>query len=29
MGPSLYLHDPEDNVVELKGPGDGSRSGTL
>jgi catechol 2,3-dioxygenase-like lactoylglutathione lyase family enzyme len=23
MGPSLYLHDPEGNIVELKGPGDG------
>ncbi len=26
MGPSLYLHDPEGNVVELRGPGDGSRA---
>jgi catechol 2,3-dioxygenase-like lactoylglutathione lyase family enzyme len=22
MGPSLYIRDPEDNVVELKGPGE-------
>ncbi|HNJ06797.1 MAG TPA: VOC family protein [Plasticicumulans sp.] len=23
MGPSIYVHDPEGNVVELKGPPDG------
>jgi catechol 2,3-dioxygenase-like lactoylglutathione lyase family enzyme len=26
MGPSLYIRDPDGNVVELKGPGDGVRS---
>lgn len=25
MGQSLYLRDPEGNVIELKGPGDGQR----
>jgi len=24
MGPSLYIRDPDGNVVELKGPGDGA-----
>ena len=24
MGPSLYIHDPDGNVVELKGPGESS-----
>lgn len=24
LGPSLYIRDPEGNVVELKGPGDGA-----
>jgi catechol 2,3-dioxygenase-like lactoylglutathione lyase family enzyme len=26
-GPSLYIRDPDGNVVELKGPGDGVRAG--
>lgn len=25
MGPSMYVRDPDGNVVELKGPGSGSR----
>jgi catechol 2,3-dioxygenase-like lactoylglutathione lyase family enzyme len=24
MGPSMYIRDPDGNVVELKGPGDGA-----
>ena len=28
MGPSLYLFDPEGNLVELKGPPDGSPAGS-
>ena len=24
MGPSLYVHDPDGNVVELKGEGEGT-----
>jgi glyoxylase I family protein len=27
MGPSLYVHDPDGNVVELKGPGEFSPRG--
>ena len=27
MGPSLYVRDPDGNVVELKGPGKSSRAG--
>jgi catechol 2,3-dioxygenase-like lactoylglutathione lyase family enzyme len=27
MGPSLYIRDPDGNVVELKGPGSGHRGG--
>jgi hypothetical protein len=25
MGPSLYINDPEGNIVELKGPAEGKR----
>ena len=28
MGQSLYVSDPEGNIVELRGPGDGQRSGS-
>jgi catechol 2,3-dioxygenase-like lactoylglutathione lyase family enzyme len=27
MGPSMYIRDPDGNVVELKGPGDGATHG--
>jgi hypothetical protein len=27
MGPSLYIRDPDGNVVELKGPGTGAPGG--